>query len=353
MIAEADMRLYRYVLSPHETLELDIQTQDLRVEIEELLLPLMSSPTAGGKPWRLSIREGLAARPSAYARHIVIGRGAGGRAIPGWLEESSEVACIIAEETRTSTRVDPVARRIQIEGRATPYHRPHIRQTSLSIAAQAAARHLLTAAQARCGAPLIHGACVRPPGRDGAVVLIGDKGAGKTTMMLQFLAAGADFIAPDRVFLHPTVASCEAWAFPDTVRVTRDSLDLAESVVGRRLIAEDLWAAAPNFAGKRQFASTEFLSAFGGKTINRAPVSSLILLDRSADTPSARAVRPGEAAALLRMYALSEGRNALPQPLLPDAMRSADWAAIARSAPLLLVHGAWPVDVLARLILDG
>jgi hypothetical protein len=341
-----------YALTPEAGLRLDIVDPQLRDEVAELLLPLKPRDQETKVVWTLCVRAGPPMQPSDVAEIVAIGRGAGSRTILGWREVANGKVKVIAKETGTSTQVESKTRRIEVTGHSSVYSRPHIRQDTLAVEAQAAVRQAMTALQMRCGAALVHAACVQPAGCDDAVLILGAKGAGKTTMMLSLLAAGGIFIAPDRVFIRPGYAKCEAWAFPDTVRIAQDSLDIAAEINGRRLISEAVIAAAPAYSEKRQFSSLEFLNAYKGKAVERAPIGDYIVLKRTSAPPQMYSVPPKKAAELLRCHALSEGPEALPQPLFPEASRTADWTTFARVAPLRVATGAWSAEALMRLIND-
>lgn len=88
---------------------------------------------------------------------------------------------------------------------------------------------------ARClGLVPLHGACV---GRDGrGVLLLGDSGAGKTTLALHGLLHGLDFLAEDAVFVQPE--SMLATAVANYVHVKRDALRFVDDAGARRWIGE-------------------------------------------------------------------------------------------------------------------
>ncbi|HKT29804.1 serine kinase [Dyella sp.] len=88
---------------------------------------------------------------------------------------------------------------------------------------------------ARClGLVPLHGACV---GRDGrGVLLLGDSGAGKTTLALHGLLHGLEFLAEDAVFVQPE--SMLATAVTNYVHVKSDALRLIDDEGARRWIRD-------------------------------------------------------------------------------------------------------------------
>jgi hypothetical protein len=100
----------------------------------------------------------------------------------------------------------------------------------------------------------LHGACVGRNGR--GVLLLGDTGAGKTTIVLESLLAGFEYLAEDSVFITP--ASLEALAVPnflhlrlDCARSIRDALrdSLRDAVRIRRRSGERKYAVDLRCAG--------------------------------------------------------------------------------------------------------
>lgn len=88
---------------------------------------------------------------------------------------------------------------------------------------------------ARClGLVPLHGACV---GRDGrGLLLLGDSGAGKTTLALHGLLQGLDFLAEDAVFVQPE--SMLATAVSNYLHVKRDALRWVDDDGARRWIGQ-------------------------------------------------------------------------------------------------------------------
>lgn len=77
---------------------------------------------------------------------------------------------------------------------------------------------VLTLAARSQGLVSVHGACV---GRDGrGLLLLGDSGAGKTTIVLQSLLAGFEYLSEDSVFVSPD--SLEAVAVPNFLHLRTD-----------------------------------------------------------------------------------------------------------------------------------
>jgi hypothetical protein len=88
---------------------------------------------------------------------------------------------------------------------------------------------------ARClGLVPLHGACV---GRDGrGVLLLGDSGAGKTTLALHGLLHGLEFLSEDAVFVQPE--SMLATAVTNYVHVKSEALRLIDDESARRWIMD-------------------------------------------------------------------------------------------------------------------
>ena len=88
---------------------------------------------------------------------------------------------------------------------------------------------------ARClGLVPLHGACVGRHGR--GVLLLGDSGAGKTTLALHGLLHGLDFLSEDAVFVQPEAML--ATAVTNYVHVKRDALNLVDDESARRWIMD-------------------------------------------------------------------------------------------------------------------
>ncbi|HUB90186.1 MAG TPA: serine kinase [Dyella sp.] len=88
---------------------------------------------------------------------------------------------------------------------------------------------------ARClGLVPLHGACVGKDGR--GVLLLGNSGAGKTTLALHGLLHGLSFLAEDALFVQPE--SMLATAVTNYVHVKSDALRLIDDPGARRWISE-------------------------------------------------------------------------------------------------------------------
>ena len=88
---------------------------------------------------------------------------------------------------------------------------------------------------ARClGLVPLHGACVGKDGR--GVLLLGDSGAGKTTLALHGLLHGLSFLAEDALFVQPE--SMLATAVTNYVHVKSDALHLVDDAAARCWISE-------------------------------------------------------------------------------------------------------------------
>src|SRR5688572_382609 len=74
---------------------------------------------------------------------------------------------------------------------------------------------------ARCqGLVPLHGACVGREGR--GLLMVGDSGAGKTTIVLQSMLAGLDYLSEDSVFVTPD--SLQALAVPNFLHLRYDGV---------------------------------------------------------------------------------------------------------------------------------
>jgi hypothetical protein len=108
----------------------------------------------------------------------------------------------------------------------------------LSLAARGCWRAVLE----RAGHVLIHAACVEIDGR--AVLLLGRKGAGKTTLQLALIARGARFLSADRCFLSPD-GRVTPW--PGSLRLQRDTFEaLAPDLREMLLRAASGWSPSTN-----------------------------------------------------------------------------------------------------------
>lgn len=88
---------------------------------------------------------------------------------------------------------------------------------------------------ARClGLVPLHGACVGKDGR--GVLLLGESGAGKTTLALHGLLHGLTFLAEDALFVQPE--SMLATAVPNYVHVKSDAFQLIDDAAARCWIGD-------------------------------------------------------------------------------------------------------------------
>jgi hypothetical protein len=122
--------------------------------------------------------------------------------------------------------------------------------------------------QSHPGSPVIHGATVRIGER--RLVVMADKGVGKTTLMLGLLAAGHQVEGDEHVVLEPEAAI----ARPRTLRVKSSSLrlasDCAEQIRSKPSIEQwdgsRIYALSPSFYGRPW-------------TISRGAIDGLVFLE--------------------------------------------------------------------------
>lgn len=196
---------------------------------------------------------------------------------------------------------------------------------------------------ARCqGLVPLHAACV---GRDGrGVLLLGESGAGKSTVALHGLLQGLDFLSEDAVFVQPE--GMTATGVANFLHVRPDALDGIDDAAARAWIS-----AAPMIqrrSGVRKF-EADLRHAPPGIRLARAPLAlagTVILSAQSAAGPDAR-LAPVDGASVAACLAAGQGYAAT-QPGW-DAFEA--WA---RRAPAhRLLRGAHPgssVDALRRLL---
>ncbi len=118
------------------------------------------------------------------------------------------------------------------------------------------------------GAALIHGATFK--GRLGRIVLIGEKGSGKTTLSLHMLAAGYEIEGDE----HIAVFEQDALTRPRNLRIKEGSLSLIPGLRDQVLAAPALphpdgglvYSWAPQIAGRPW-------------TIERGPISALVFIE--------------------------------------------------------------------------
>ncbi|SHE93246.1 hypothetical protein SAMN05444392_10519 [Seinonella peptonophila] len=83
-------------------------------------------------------------------------------------------------------------------------------------------RELMTRYMERKGFFLLHAAAVEKDGK--AILLCGDKGAGKTTMMLGLLAAGYNLISNDKVYVGIENRKVKIYTWPGPVGITMQTV---------------------------------------------------------------------------------------------------------------------------------
>jgi hypothetical protein len=130
-----------------------------------------------------------------------------------------------------------------------------------------------------------HGAALRVGKR--AVILVGDSGAGKTTLALSLLSLGAGFYSDEFAFVHRRQRL--VWGYPRTLVVRRETLGLIAEARLQRLCAP---SQARLTAGGPVWDFVDAGELFGPAVLAEpAPLGAIVLLTRPA-APQAPALEP-------------------------------------------------------------
>ena len=231
-------------------------------------------------------------------------------------------------------------------------------------------RELFHRTQEEAGGLMLHAAACATA--EGAAVIVGGKGAGKTTLMLAgCLAGGAGYVANDRVMAAPRDGGWEALAFPMVCRVHPGTAGLFDRLTALALNASPLArrqhelfrrrhddietvrrAAGPDV--KLELAPAEITELLGVPTIDAAPVRCVLLpqVDPDFDGVEVTPESPERAAAVLVEQCLTPQEEKWITPWLVPRTRTAEElrryahdriAELTRALPCLRVrygHGA-------------
>jgi|GEM_PF-4871530 len=143
----------------------------------------------------------------------------------------------------------------------------------------AAGRTLLHAALGTAGpVRVVHGGAVSVGGN--GVLLLGEKGAGKTTLTTALLAEGADYIASDRAFLRPDGGSLAIAGWVCTYRLDPGRLaplldhDALERVM--KYVGEHRSDPEYSFGGKFRFPPRDLLRLCGFSEAPETPLACVV-----------------------------------------------------------------------------
>lgn len=145
----------------------------------------------------------------------------------------------------------------------------------------AAVRQIGLLAAANGGMAVLHAAAVHSG--DGAILICGAKGAGKTTLALALLARGAAYMASDRTIIWHAHDGVQAAGWMGAFRIAPAAIELAldrsaaEAVaryVRRRRAAKAYW-----FADKFRFPPRDLMALLGGSSRPTSPPRLLIEID--------------------------------------------------------------------------
>ena len=136
----------------------------------------------------------------------------------------------------------------------------------------------------------LHGSCVALNGA--AVALIGRKGVGKTTLMLQMMEAGCDIMANDRVFANVggrMVALPQAAGISRTTVAMFDALSVLEGHPERFHLENGSDASA-----KLLMWPADIAVAFGRRLVPSADICAMVFIEKESQADCSRLWRLGE-----------------------------------------------------------
>lgn len=174
---------------------------------------------------------------------------------------------------------------------------PNSGHAPLSLVLLRVLRALSIGSMMRRGALLLHASALA--GEERAIIFIGNKGAGKTTLMLHGLRAGFKFVSNDRVLLSK---EGNVTGVPMASGLNRDTLEEFEELA--MLHAEFQYSPK----GKVLFTVQELTQAFGTEIAPVQKLGAVVLLDRvSHPSPTLlESLGPNEIESTLKLHELHQ-----------------------------------------------
>lgn len=205
-------------------------------------------------------------------------------------------------------------------------------------------RTLVYSLLAKRGARLMHASAVSYRGK--AVLLLGEKGAGKTTLASAMLEAGAQFLASDRCWIWRGADSWQVVGWMGTFRLRPEDfwqLFRAPKAASLEAFAESARTCESNyFAGKLRCPPLTFLKLGGWQAAYQAPLHALVELKPS--DSGFGLFRNGESS-ILSLQAHQVHRR-LPPPLAPSPNVAPIWP--DRAVQRWTYRGRRPPYLMAR-----
>jgi hypothetical protein len=219
------------------------------------------------------------------------------------IDEGPEGFAIVDAETGVATRWRPERRHVEVvPGPASGTY-------ELVQSAYAAVRTLTHHTLARAGDTVVmHAGAVAVDGR--GVLLMGCKGAGKTTLSTALMQRGAAYLASDRVFAWRAGNGWRAAGWMSSYRVRLDGAEVlfgAETAARMRAFA-DARREEPEYwhGGKFRFPPQDLLRTCGWAPAREAPLGWLVLMEDAGQVSAGvEALDPARAAEALRGHTVA------------------------------------------------
>ena len=249
---------------------------------------------------------------------------------------------IYIDRDRALFRMEPDERRIAIVGRPR-------QKGGAGLLLRLTLRDLWRGYVEGHGGLLLHAAAVLLHGQ--AWLLLGPKGAGKTTLQLALVEQGAGFVSSDRIFVD-RAGMVQGW--PGSLRVAASAIDHHFPEFGHRIRAVS--PAQSVATGKHQVEARDVARLFPTFSSGRYPLAGYVLVDRREDRDgwSLSRVAPQDADALLAEHTFDRKNDPQRHWLGRFVPRPLCATPVPRDRPVLTLAGggspheaAWLVSAFA------